>query len=272
MSELMEENMVQWVLSKDLDYFAKLISMPLEKCLGTEVTTKHGRIDFLLRLNGNRLLILELETGINSTSKLEHSISQVRRYLKLSSVFRNQKVDVALLYAADSTPQRFQDKLLDFSSESGVILKAYSIHKVLQHYNKLVSQLNYSAGVSLGRAVALGITSMTWLNKFVLPFLLIDEKNDINEVKRLLNELWIDQNERLENYSSISKLELTDRMSWNELKQIFTSNTNFYVLKRLVEDFEFIEIKTRKSCREVILTEYGHRFADELLFQLQLLI
>jgi hypothetical protein len=44
----------------------------------------------------------------------------------------------------------------------------------------------------------------------------------------------------------------------------FSSKTNFYVLKRLAEDFELIQINKAKKKTVVALTDLGQRFRDEL--------
>jgi hypothetical protein len=50
------------------------------------------------------------------------------------------------------------------------------------------------------------------------------------------------------------------------LKEIFTSDTNFYVLKRFAEDFELIEIE-KTGAKNIVLTDYGLRFRDDLYTQ-----
>ena len=236
----MDEKLVQWVLSKDLPYFSEILNIPIDRCLGTEVTTKYGRVDFMLRVNDNRLLIVELETSINNSAKLVHCTEQILRYIKLKKQYqyRSTDLDVALVYAKDTTPKKFVDELEKFAIATKIILKTYSLQKIFTRYNKMVNQLNYTSGISLGRAIALGVTSIAWLNKFMLPFLDTDIETDV--------------------------------IPWEDLKHQFSSNTNFYVLKRLVEDFELVEIKNKNKKRLIALTEHGCRFRDELYTQISI--
>ncbi len=265
----MEENLAQWVLLKDQKYFSNLLGVSLEKCLGTEVTTQFGRVDFLYRTFDNGLLVVELETGIDNCAKLKHCESQLISYLKLKNQYGKQKVEVALLYAKDSTPERFQKELLAFASENGIILRHYSIQKLMQHYNYMVNHLSHVSGVSLGRAVALGITSISWLNKFLLPYLIMNNNGNIKDLNKKLQELWNNQiilaDENLDYINS----GLIDRIPWDILKQLFSSGTNFYVLKRLAEDFELIDIRSIGKKQIVLLSEFGVRFRDEIFTQLQ---
>ena len=120
MTEIMTERSVQWAFQKDPDGFSKIMKLQLGRCLGTEVTTKFGRLDFMYKLGEKGLLVIELETGIDSSSKLEHCTSQVNRYLKLKNSYRNHELKVALVYAHDSTPVRFQKELEVFCGVTGI--------------------------------------------------------------------------------------------------------------------------------------------------------
>lgn len=273
MSEVIDERLVQWVLLKDVEYFTKLLDLPVVRCLGTEVTTNYGRVDFLFRMNGNGLLIVELETGINSNSKLAHCKYQITNYHNLSTQMKNKpsEILVALVYASDITPGRFQKELLKFAKETNTILRVYSIHSIIQRFNKMVDQINYTSGVSLSRAVALGVPSIAWLKKFMVPFLLMDNKTRVKNFKQLQDLLSSPStgSTMINWFINLQESDLVNSLPYNEVKSLFSSNTNFYVLKRLAEDFELVEMKNRKKSNQLILTDYGQQFRDELLTQLQ---
>ena len=235
MPDIIDESLVQWILSKNPEYFANILGRPLGRCVGTEVTTKFGRLDFIFETPKGELILIELETSIDSASKLLHTTSQLSRYLNLQKTLTSKKMMVALVYAEEGTTQKFQKQLNEFTNEHGLILRKYSILKLLKMYDKMLNQLCRTSGISLGRAVALGITSLSWLNKFIMSFIELDSLHT-----------------RL------------DTISWNELKKSFSSNTNFYVLKRFAEDFELIEVITSKKGKVVTLSKYGRRFRDEL--------
>ncbi len=239
MSEIFDEALVQWVLLKHPEHLSQLLGLAVGRCIGTEVTTKHGRVDFIFEVGKNKMLIVELELNINSTSKFDHCTEQLSRYIKLQSEF-SQKLQVALLYASEHTSDKFRDKLGTFTEQNGIILRTYSLRKILLLYNSLVNRLYRTSGLSLGRAVALGVTSITWLKKFMAMFLAISE-ND-----------------------------LVDEMPWKTLKRMFSSSTNFYVLKRLAEDFEMISVRTLKKSKRVILTGAGRTFGNDLLLECSL--
>ena len=65
MSLGMEESSVQWVFSKDPGQLSKIIKIPLIRCLGTEVTTRYGRVDIIYQVNDKDLLVVEVETEID---------------------------------------------------------------------------------------------------------------------------------------------------------------------------------------------------------------
>jgi hypothetical protein len=219
-------------------------------------------------INDNGILIVELETGIDSTAKLNHAKSQVARYLKLQNQYRTRELMVALLYAAETTPERIKIELSDFAAEHGIILRSYYIRKIMTQYNKMVNQLSYASGITLGRAVALGVTSIGWLNKFMVPYLISKNNSAMEDSNRIFENLWENKNRTILDIFDLSIDELPTKLPWIQLKQSFSSPTNFYVLKRLVEDFELIEILKIRSGTEVALTDYGCRFRDELYLRL----
>jgi hypothetical protein len=233
-SEVMEEAKVSWVLLKNQEYFAKILGLQIKRCLGTEVTTRFGRPDFIFDLSGSELLLIELETSIDSTSKFEHCTNQVKRYIKLGPKFHGKHIKVALVYGEERTSDKHHKMLSEFADRYGIILRRYSLQKILQIYNDMVNQLYRTSGISFSRAVALGVTSLSWLNKFMVPFFTCKDNEPINS------------------------------RTWEELKDHFTSKTNFYVLKRLTEDFELIKITNSKKAKIIELTDAGCRFRDEL--------
>jgi hypothetical protein len=271
---VMEESSVQWVLSKHPEYLSKILGIQLDRCLGTEVTTRFGRLDFLYQAkntSGNPLLVvIELETGIDSSSKLSHCVSQLTSYLKLKDKYKNREVEIALIYARDLTPEKFESELTEFCEPNGIILKSYLLRNIYDLYNRSVDQLSHISGVSLGRAVALGITSLSWIKKFMLPFIIPIDSVRAGGDRQLFQQLWQDHS-MLEQYEiEVLEDELRDRIQWSKLVGLFPSKTNFYVLKRLVEDFELIKIKKSGKGRVIELTEPGRRFRDEILIEMQI--
>ncbi|MCK5559248.1 MAG: hypothetical protein KAJ51_01595, partial [Thermoplasmata archaeon] len=210
------------------------------------------------------LLVVELETKIDSSSKLEHCTSQILRYIKLKNQFQNHEVKVALVYAQEGTPERYTEELQRFAADTGILLSTYSLQSIQNTYNKMVNQLNRASGISLGRSLALGITSISWINKFMLPFLFFVKSKDKENMSELLDNLWHGHEGGVNYFVDLPEDGVIDSIPWNTVKQLFSSNTNFYVLKRLVEDFELIEVKTISKTRYIFLTEFGSRFRDEL--------
>jgi hypothetical protein len=268
MTDIMTERSVQWFFQKEPETLAKILQLQLGRCFGTEVTTKFGRLDFMYQLSEKDLLVIELETAIDSSSKLEHCTEQVERYLKLGKYYKNRELKVALVYARDNTPPKFQKALEVFCRETGVLLRSYSIQRIFNQYNKMVNQLNYTSGLSLGRAVALGVTSISWLKKALLPFVLFNSTSSTVSLNELMNKLWLTADNTHLKILELNDLPLPNSIPYETLKELFTSKTNFYVLKRLGEDFEMFESKRLKAKNLVFLTETGRRFRDEIYSQI----
>jgi len=276
MSEIIEESLVQWVLLKRPEHLSNILQLKLGKCLGTELTTKFGRVDFMFDLNNKELLIIELETNIDSSAKYQHCTSQIQRYLKLKNTFRGKKVKVALVYGSENTSEQMVGKLSQFASDHGVIIREYSIQKIIKLYNETVNQLNYTSGVSLGRAVALGITSLTWLKKFMAAFLINDAQNQYEDGSISIQDFWSEQSIQDLLLLDAYDVDLSSGIRLKDLKRLFTSTTNFYVLKRLAEDFELIhsgksgKSKGKSQFKVVTPTSTGVRFCEELILEFRL--
>jgi hypothetical protein len=227
----MNESLVQWILMHEPEYLQSVLGFGPIKKVGTEITTDYGRVDFIYETLQNELLVIELETGISSESKYRHCIDQILRYKNLEYKFNGKKVKVILLYASESTSTKFNDLIQLNSRRYFFLTRQYSLIKIKSSFQSIMDRLNRTSGLTLSKSVALGVSSLSWLNKFMLPFL---EKD-------------------------------TDKLQWNDLKNWFNSQTNFYVLKRLAEDFELISKSRIKRVNYIALTNYGKRFRNAML-------
>jgi hypothetical protein len=227
----MNESLVQWVLMHEPEYLQSVLGFGSLKKVGSEITTDYGRVDFIYETFKNEVLVIELETGINSVSKYRHCIDQILRYKNLEYKFKGKKVRVILLYAQESTSAKFNELITLDSRRYFFLTRLYSLMTIKDSFQSIMDRLNRTSGLTLSRSVALGVSSLSWLNKFMLPFL---EKD-------------------------------TDKLQWNGLKEWFNSQTSFYVLKRLAEDFELVSKSRFKRVNYISLTEYGKRFRDAIL-------
>jgi len=227
----MNESLVQWVLMHEPEYLQSVLGFGPIKKVGSEITTDYGRVDFIYETLENELLVIELETGIGSESKYRHCIDQILRYKNLEYKFKGKKVRVILLYAQESTSAKFNDLITLDSRRYFFLTRLYSMITIKDSFRSIMDRLNRTSGLTLSRSVALGVSSLSWLNKFMLPFL---EKD-------------------------------ADKLQWNELKDWFNSHTSFYVLKRLAEDFELVTKSRSKRVNYISLTDYGKRFRNAML-------
>jgi len=140
-------------------------------------------------------------------------------------------VNAILLYAKEGTPHKFRALLHQTATEFNFLVRSYSLLEIRRLFLLVMERLTRTSGVSLSKSVALGVSSLSWLNKVILPFLSFG----------------------------------TTKIRWNDLKEQFGSNTNFYVLKRLAEDFELISKRRFKNENYLCLTTYGERFRDAVM-------
>lgn len=224
----MEETIVRWVLSRESGYLQKLLSQKLIKKLGSELTTSFGRIDLAYRTEDSDILLIELETEINSDAKLRHAMEQVKHYSRFAGGCTPSRIKVVLLYAKEGTPNKYRTIIESNARNAGVQTFTYSMLKVKQLYDRHLARITLNSGAALSRAVALGVSSLSWLNKIMGVFA---------------------QNR-------------TQKIPWSDLMEHFNSRTNFYVLKRLAEDFELIAKYRRGRKSYLKLTVYGERYIE----------
>jgi len=226
----MDETLVRWVLEKELGYLQKLLAMKLTKQLGTELTTAFGRLDMAYRTGDGSIVIIELETAIDSETKLAHALEQVTRYSKFADEATPSKVSVVLLYAGEGTPEKYRHEIERCAREAEFVPVRYSMLKIKELYDRQMMRITLNSGAALSRPVTLGVSSLSWLGKIMSVF----ARNDRNMIP------------------------------WNTLMAEFNSKTNFYVLKRLAEDFELITRYRRNKVNYLRLTGYGERFVESM--------
>lgn len=64
----MNEALVQWTLLNNQKYLAEFLDFNFSTILGQEISTDFGRIDFVVKNNSDKSLVVELETVLNSFS------------------------------------------------------------------------------------------------------------------------------------------------------------------------------------------------------------
>jgi len=219
----MNENIVQWVLMKSPQYLQSRLGVRLGRKIGENYTTDQGRIDFAFETQ-KEILVVELETGINSKAKFDYCTDQVKRYKEIQ--FNTDKpVKFAILYDEDGTSPRFLKPLADFCKSFGILLTSYSILDIQELYKKSLVELGKTMGAYLGSPVAMDVTHLRWLNRIIRFFYLED----------------------------------TDTMPWAKIRSGFKSRTNYGVYSNLARYFELIQ---QKQGGVVALTDYGRRFRD----------
>lgn len=219
----MNENLVQWVLLKSPEYLQSRIGFELDRKLGENYATEHGRIDFAFETK-TEILVVELETGINNKAKFEYCLEQVKRYKNIDFV-TEKPVKFVILFDEKNTPPKFINLLHDSCKKLDILLRTYSILDVQELYKNCLEQLSKTTGIYLGPPVAMDVVYLRWFNKIIKPF--YDEH--------------------------------ADALPFETVRSIFKSSTNFGVYKLLAEYFELIKEKQNKL---IELTDYGKRFRD----------
>jgi len=201
----MNEALVQWTLLKNLNFLGRCLRFNIASKIGQEITTDFGRIDFVVEDLYKNQLVVELETVLDTKSKLSYCFSQIADY---RNVKYSDRTEYCILYASE-TPHKNRTIVASFGAENDVLTRTYSVNEVKSLYARTVERLSLSFGLALPQPKNYTICYLRWLNKILKPFQ--DFRNDI--------------------------------LTKQELATYFTSynTTNFKCYLRLALDFEMIQ-------------------------------
>lgn len=218
------------------EYLGKQLGLSLKRKLAEYQTTDYGIIDFAFDTADDEIAVVELETQITSTSKLEFCLEQSIRYKNLSSQVPRH-LRVFILYDQIGTPLSFVQRLETEALAHGLELRTYSMLEIKELYQRCMEQLERTSGIYLGRPVAMNVTHLKLMNRWLLPF-------------------W---------------KQSTDRLPIAHLTAGFSqqgSKTVYRVRRTLAEHFELIHIDGSDSGeKEVALTELGKRFCENMAYE-----
>ena len=232
----MTENMVQWVLLRRTDYLADALRLRLRRKIAEYQTTDYGIIDFAFDTPQDEIAVVELETEIRNTAKLEFCIEQSCRYKNLASLVP-QPLQVFVLYDELGTTGAFAGKLADACHQNGLEARTYSMLKVQTLYQRCMEELEKTSGVYLGRPVAMNVTHLRLLNRFLQPFR--QQNTDVLEAGQLLGAFTKGQ-----------------------------SQTGFRVRRILAEHFDLLQsAESPKGQKRVALTDLGKSFCQNMGFE-----
>lgn len=216
----MREGLVQWTLLQNLDYLATVLKFPIASKRGQEITTAHGRIDFILENFAREQLVVELETTLSDKSKLTYCFEQVLAYKQVSFVSRTS---YCILYAKETHPSRYKE-IEEFGIKNNVLIRTYPIEEVKGLYANTVERLSLSFGMALPKSSNYTVCYLRWINKLVKPF------RDVG----------------------------ADYLNYSEAARYFSSSnsTNFKCYLRLATDFEIVSARPDS----LLLTDIGKSY------------
>lgn len=233
----MNESLVEWTLLREQNYLSECIGLGLKKKVLQQYSTKYGRIDFAHELNDGRIAITELETIIDSKSKLEYCQYQCLEYANIK--FENTKSTIIVILIAEETPIKYKKELINFSKKNNFEFKTYSLDIVNKYYKQLIEEAVRNSGIPLVKPVANNFTHLSCLNRLILPFFELEK--DI--------------------------LRREDFIEYFNLKED-KADSHFKVHKQMAEYFELIkDISTTKKLDKIELTNYGKRFRENINYE-----
>ncbi|MDI9336952.1 MAG: hypothetical protein QM539_00855 [Alphaproteobacteria bacterium] len=222
----MVESLVQWTLLNNPSRLVHYLKFDFSKIIGQEISTDHGRIDFLLSNKENNHLLVELETIMNSKSKIDYCFTQILNY---KNVKFSENTNYCILYA-DETNLKNKKIIEKFGKEYQVLIQTYPLKKIKELYSQTIERLSLNVGLALPSPKNYTICYLRWLNKIMKTFA------ELNKDSLSPNEIFIP-------FENINK-----------------SRTNFNCYERLALDFELFEIKNSKY----YLTDFGKIFVNNI--------
>lgn len=204
----MHEALVQWTLLNNRKSLSEYLDFNISMILGQEITTNYGRIDFILEDDTNRQLVVELETTLNTKSKLDYCFRQVLNYKNIQFT---KNAEYCILFA-EETLKKNKQQITEFGEKENVIIKTYPLTDITRLYDKTIHRLSLNVGLALPNPKNYTICYLRWLNKILFPFM--DGK--------------------------------TEKLKFNQIYKPFSNNsnskTNFNCHVRLALDFEMIDV------------------------------
>lgn len=220
----MNEALVQWTLLNNQKYLSEFLEFNFSSVIGQEISTDFGRIDFVVKNNSDKSLVVELETIIDTKSKRDYCFNQTLNY---KNVQFTSNTDYCILYA-EETAQKHKEVIRKFGEKENIIIKSYSVTKVAQLYNETIKRLSLNVGLALPSPKNYTICYLRWLSKILTPF----QQN--NAQKLSFNQIF------------------------SPFDNIKKSKTNFNCHLRLAFDFEMIEIENG----DYFLTQNGNEYIN----------
>lgn len=224
----MNESLVQWTLLNNLSELSLILDCKIATTIGQEISTDFGRIDFILENNQSKYLVVELETVLNTKSKLTYCFDQVLNYKKatfpVSTAF-------CILYA-EETSIKNKKNIESFGYKYDLLIKTYSLEYVKKLYKQTIERLSLNVGLALPNPKNYTICYLRWMNKILKTF------KDLNKSKLIFDEIFV------------------------PFRNESNSKTNFNCYLRIATDFELLEVSNDGN--DFTLTDYGKKFVENL--------
>ncbi|MDZ7331561.1 MAG: hypothetical protein ONB31_06255 [candidate division KSB1 bacterium] len=174
----MKESLVQWTLLHNLDFLSQLLDFKIATRKGQEVSTDHGKIDFILESFDKSQLVVELETLLNTQNKRDYCFRQILNYKNVKFI---DNTNYCILFADETTPQAKRN-VFDFGRANDVLVKTYPLNEVKKLYSRTIEKLSLRFGLALPKPKNYTICYLRWLNKILKPFR-DHEKLELSESK-----------------------------------------------------------------------------------------
>ena len=162
----MVESLVQWTLLNNAAVLSNALQFNFAKIIGQEITTDFGRLDFVLADNLGKHWIVELETIIDSKTKLNYCLDQTLSYKNVSFA---TDTDYCILYAAE-TNLFYEKQLIAFGHQHQILSRKYSLENTKLLYGQTIERLSLNVGLALPNPKNYTICYLRWLNKIMKPF------------------------------------------------------------------------------------------------------
>lgn len=65
----MNESLVQWTLLNNQEYLSRFLDFNYSDVIGQEISTDFGRIDFVVKNNSDKSIVVKLETILDTKNK-----------------------------------------------------------------------------------------------------------------------------------------------------------------------------------------------------------
>lgn len=191
----MDELLAEWTLVRRPGLVQELFKDLLKKIGSSNIKLIHeqfsddsGRIDLIYETNDSKILLVELELGIDA-GKYNFVLNQTKRYMSMGKWFPGKKIFSVIFYAQDITQDKWKQQLQTDCKKNSIHLVEYDLEDIQKAYEEELIFLSRNSGLLVEKKGirSVGGYSIATINRILLAYRITGNK--IMDTKQIANAI-----------------------------------------------------------------------------------